>query len=248
MQNQNTVTRVPSVRIAFRTFWRTLRHGYDNLATLGISSIFWWLFALPVLPFILVFDPTNLVSAIVLFVVLLIVPLGPATAALQRIVRPMTEERATSFRPFWQHLRADWRWSTVLMWALLLGLVLWLVNLSFYSASTSGGMALVSGLFLVLLLLWVGVMLFAIPIALRQTEQRLRTTLRNAIVVVLANVPGVMVSLVLLFFSTLLLLLLPPLFLIVPGWIALWGAENVRLLLVASGQLEPDEIADRPRG
>jgi len=244
---QNSVSRVPSVRIAFRTFWRTLRHGYENLGTLGIASIFWWLCAAPLLPFLLAFDPRNLFSAVVLFVVLLIVPLGPATAALQRIVKPMTEERSSSFRPFWQHLRSDWRWSTLLMWVLLLGLVLWLVNLSFYSASTSPGMAIVSGIFLVLVLLWIGVMLFAIPIALRQTEQRLPITLRNSLVVVLANIPGVLVTLILLFFSSLLLFILPPLFLVVPGWIALWGAENVRLLLVASGQIEPDEFADAPR-
>ncbi|HSH78405.1 MAG TPA: DUF624 domain-containing protein [Herpetosiphonaceae bacterium] len=246
---QKSATRPPSVRIAFRTFWRTLRHGYDNLGTLGISSIFWWLCAIPAAPFVYVaFDSTNIVSALVLFVALLIVPLGPASAALSRIVKPMTEERASSFHPFWQHLRSDWRWSTELMWTLLLGLVLWEANRRFYAASTNAVIMLLSGFFLVVVLLWVGVMVFAMPMALRQTEQRLRTTMRNVAVVVLANIPGVLVSLLLLFLSTLLLLFLPPLFLLIPGWIALWAAENVRLLLVAAGHLEPDEIADRPRG
>ena len=104
-----------------------------------------------------------------------------------------------------------------------------------------------SGFVLVVVIIWWGIMLFAMPLALRQSEQSLRITLRNAAVVVLANLPGVIVSQVLLFLSSLLLLIIPPLFLLLPGWVALWSEENVRLLLVASGQIPPDEFADSPR-
>jgi uncharacterized membrane protein YesL len=158
----------------------------------------------------------------------------------------MTEARASPSRRFWEHFRADWGWSSALVWTLILGLVVWEANRRFYINSGNSILSLFSGFFLVVIMLWFGVMLFAMPLALRQTDRRLRTTLRNAVVVVLANLPGVVVSLVLLFISC-LVLLIPPLFLLIPGWIALWGEENVRLLLVAAGHIPPDEFADRPR-
>ncbi len=65
---EQTSRRAPSVVIAFRTFGRTLRHGYDNLGTLLVVSVCWYLGAL------------------------LIQPLGAVTAGLHRVVLPMTEE------------------------------------------------------------------------------------------------------------------------------------------------------------
>ena len=83
------------------------------------------------------------------------------------------------------------------------------------------------------------------PLALRQKSPNLRITLRNTFIIVLANLPGVIVSIILLFITS-LIFLLPPLFLLLPGWIALWSEENVRLLLVSAGIIPTDEIADRP--
>lgn len=220
---QNTVTRPPAVRIAFRTFWRTLRHAYDNLATFGLSSILWIVLAI------------------------LIIPLGPATAGLHRVVQPMTEERASSIGRFWSHFRSDWGWSSLLIWTFLLGLFIWDTNRRFYNQLGNPLLLLLGGLFLVIILVWLGMLLFAIPLALRQTDLRLRTTLRNAAVIVIANLPGVIVSMILLLLSSLVLSVIPPLFFLVPGWIALWTEENLRLLLVESGQIPPDEFADRAR-
>ncbi len=77
--------RPPSIAIAFRTFTRTLRHGYDNLGTLLLASLCWYLGAL------------------------LIVPLGAVTAGLHRVVLPMTEERVPNWRAFFANLRSDLR-------------------------------------------------------------------------------------------------------------------------------------------
>ena len=245
---QNATLRAPSVRIAFRTFGRTLRHSYDNLVQLGIASLLWVLCTLPVLVlFVLAAWAVDGVSVFWPLAALLTVGIGPPTAALHRITQRMSEERASNWQAFWGHLRSDWRWSSRLSWTLLFGLLLWEANRRFYSQSPNTTLQLISGFFLVVVIVWWGVMLYATPLALRQTEQSLRTTFRNAGIIVLANLPGVLVSLVLLFFTSLLLSILPPLFLLVPGWVALWSEENVRLLLVASGQIPPDEFADSPR-
>ncbi len=98
-----------------------------------------------------------------------------------------------------------------------------------------------------LMLVWLGTNMYAFPLALRQEDRRLRTTLRNAVVLVISNAPGVLISMVLLLLLVILLVVLPPLFLVLPGVVALWGQENVRLLLVATGYLKKDEIADRER-
>lgn len=220
---EQTSRRAPSVAIAFRTFGRTLRHGYDNLGTLLMVSVCWYLGAL------------------------LIVPLGAVTAGLHRVVLPMTEERVPNWRAFFTHLRADLRWSSVLIVTLIAGAVLLQSNVNFYSASANPTVQWIAVPFGTLMLIWLGTNLFAFPLATRQEDRRLRTTLRNALLLVIANAPGVLISMVLLLLLVLLLLVLPPLFLVVPGVVALWGQENVRLLLVATGYLKKDEIADRER-
>lgn len=214
--------RVPSVKLAFLTLGRTLRHGYDNIGTLAMISLLWYAAAL------------------------LLVPLGAATAALHRVTKPISEERAVHWRTFLVHLRADLRWGSILVWTLLIGLIILQANIGFYNAAPSQTLRLITLIFVGLMFLWLGMALYAFPLALRQQEQRLGLTLRNARVMVLANVPGVFVSLVLLALLLALLTIIPPLFILLPGALALWGEENARLLLVASGHLAPDEVADRP--
>ena len=131
-----------------------------------------------------------------------------------------------------------------------LGVIGWAVlwaNLTFYNASTSTVLRVIGYLFGTLTIVWTGMALYAFPLAIRQQDQRLRTTLRNAVVMVLANASGMLVSLVLLTLLLVVLMIIPPLFLLVPGVVALWGQENVRMLLVATGHLEPDAFADGPR-
>ncbi|WP_029215654.1 DUF624 domain-containing protein [Kallotenue papyrolyticum] len=218
---QPSPRRAPSVRVAFQTLWRTLRHAYDNLGTLLIASLLWYLGAL------------------------LILPIGIVTAALYRVTRPMSEERAASWRSFFDYWRADLRWGTELTAVLIFGFTLLQVNAGFYAAAAWEPLRWLATVSLGLMLVWAGVALYAFPLALRQQQQRLTTTLRNAFVMAMANAPGTLLSLILLGLLVGVLLLLPPLFVFVPGVIALWGQENARLLLVTSGFLPPDEIADR---
>ncbi len=222
--SEPTTRRAPSIAIAFRTFGRTLRHGYDNIGTLLVASIFWYVGAI------------------------LILPLGVVTAGLHRVTRPMTEERAANWRSFYAEARADLWWSSALMATLILGVALLEGNIRFYAASPDTITQWIALPFRTLMLIWLGVMLFAFPLAVRQQDRRMRTTLRNAFLLVVANAPGVLLSLILLTLLMIGLVLLPPLFLILPGVAALWGQENVRMLLVASGDIPPDEVADRPRG
>jgi uncharacterized membrane protein YesL len=217
----STSRRAPSIKIAFQTLGRTIRHGYDNLGTLLIVALLWFIGALFVLP------------------------LGPATAGMHRVIRPMTEERATHWRRFFEHLRPDMRWSSALAFALLLGFILLQGNISFYNAAPTPALRTIAVVFGAGLFIWIGVALFAFPLALRQDEPYLRKTLRNAIVMVLANAPGVLISYGLLLVLLLVLAVIPPLFILIPGVVALWGQEQARLLLVASGHLPKDDYADK---
>jgi uncharacterized membrane protein YesL len=209
--------------IAFRTLGRTLRHGYENLFPLLAVSVLWYVGAL------------------------LIVPLGGVTAALHRVTRPMTEERVEDWRLFFRYSRDYFVWGSKLVWVFIIGWALLWANITFYSAAPSTTLRFIGYLFGTLAIVWTGMGLFAFPLAVRQHEQGLRMTLRNAVVMVMANAPGVLISLALLILLLILLFVIPPLFLIVPGVVALWGEENVRMLLVATGHLEPDAFADGPR-
>jgi uncharacterized membrane protein YesL len=216
-----TSRRAPSVKVAFLTLGRTLRHGYDNIGTLVMISLLWYLGAL------------------------LVVPLGSVTAALHRVAKPISEERAVDWRTFSAHLRADFRWSSLLFWTLLAGIIILQANIGFYNAAPAQALRLATLIFVGLMFVWLGMALYAFPLALRQQEQRLGLTLRNARMMTLANAPGVLVSLALLALLLALLTIIPPLFLLLPGALALWGEENARMLLVTSGHLAPDEVADR---
>lgn len=239
--------RAPSVAIAFRTLGRTLRHGYENLGTLAIGGLLWLLSMAICLPLtvLLVLLVESMVGAT--HYELLLLPLGPTTAALHRLAQPMSEERSVAWRSFFSHLRADLVWSSKLLVTLVLGFFMIQVNIRFYGASESTVLRFIGILFLTLLIIWSGVALYAFPLALRQEDRRLRTTLRNAVVMVLTSAPGLLFALPLLIALALLLLVLPPLFALVPGVIALWGQENARMLLVATGYVAKDEIADRER-
>jgi uncharacterized membrane protein YesL len=215
--------RVPAIRIAFRTAGRTLRHSYEHLGTLVITSLLWYISAA------------------------LVLPVGVATAGLHRVMQPVSEERTTDWRRMWEHARADLRWSSLLMAALVGGVFVIINAIGFYSGSTNSVIAFLAILFGTGLIVWIGIAFFAFPLALRQEEPGLRTTLRNSLIMVAANAPGVLVSLVLLLIVSVILVVLPPLFVVLPGVIALWSEENARLLLVASGYIPPDEVADRPR-
>lgn len=240
-----TRQRAPSVVIAFRTLARTLRHGYENLGTLGIGGLLW------LLSFMLCLPLTILLVLLAESIIgqrhyeLLLLPLGPPTAALHRLAQPMTEERSANWRSFFTYLRADLLWSSKLQATLVLGLLMIQINIGFYGASASSALQFIAILFVTVLIIWLGIALYAFPLALRQEEQGLRATLRNALVMVLANAPGLLISLTLLALLAATLLILPPLFVLVPAVMALWGQENARLLLVASGYIAKDEIADR---
>jgi uncharacterized membrane protein YesL len=215
--------RVPSVAIAFRTLGRTLRHGYENLWTLALSGLIWYIGAL------------------------LILPIGVVTAGLHRVAQPMTEERAANWREVYAHARQDLGWGSLLTGVLALGFVVIVANLNFYSTATTPLLQAITILFLTLFLIWTSIALFAFPMALRQRDRRLRTTLWNALLMTMGNAPGVMISMILLAMICVVLAVIPPLFLLLPGIITLWGQENVRLLLVAAGYLQRDEFADRER-
>jgi uncharacterized membrane protein YesL len=165
-----------------------------------------------------------IVSVLWYTVALLILPLGVATAGMHRVVQPMTEERSANWRVFYGHLRSDLRWSSLLALIVVLGFLLIQINIAFYGASSSAIFQFFAILFGTFLIIWSGMALFAFPLALRQQEQ------------------SVLLSVLLVIF-----MLLPPLFMLIPGIVALWGAENARMLLVESGYLAKDEFADRER-
>lgn len=189
-----------------------------------------------------------LIGVIWLVGALFIIPLGPLTAGLFRVTQRFSEERTCSWREMITHVREDFRWSSLLLWSLVGGLILLIVNTQFYAGSPNQFLRYLTFTFLLFIVLWIGVMVVAFAMALRQQAPTVRRTLRNSVLMVLANAPGILISLFLLFVTSFIFLLLPPLFLLIPGWISLWGAEQTRLLLVRAGYLQPDEIADRFRG
>lgn len=155
----------------------------------------------------------NLVWALL---TLLILPAIPALGALYNATNRMAHDQAGDWRIFVEgfrkHFWMSWRWGLLNVAVIAL---LW-NGLWFYGqldAPWAGALYAVLG---VLLLLWVIVGFFTYPLLLEQSDQRLRTALRNSVVILIRRpLPALATSALLLgLIAASTLLLLPAWFLI----------------------------------
>lgn len=184
-----------------------------------------------------------LVIGVVWFVCLLTVLLGPpAILGLYHVTHALAHGESLGVSGLIaggrRYFLKGWLWALVN----LVAAILLFANLLFYGQINAVWSRLVQGLFLGLSVLWLVVQFYALPYLMEQEQQQVRLALRNGLLTVLAS-PGytLVVVGVAALISLVGLLLVLPLFLGVPGLVALLGSRAVLERIETYGVHERDE-------
>jgi len=177
----------------FRVLWDAIRAFWEELLFLALMNLVTVLLMLPVVTF------------------------PPALAALCCVANLVAREKAIHWSDYFDGFRRYFLKSWALALLNILVLVIMATNIWFYTPdvapfklSPQASLAL-DALFATLGLLWILMQLYAFPLVLEQTDERLRTALRNALALIVIN-PGF--SILLLIFLVLIAALsiaVPPL-------------------------------------
>jgi hypothetical protein len=208
----------------FTTFWKAARELFDDLFVMIVVNVLWVLMNVPAALVIALAYATGSFAAIGVALLLSVLSLGPANAGLYAIAERITEGRTSSWRDFVAGVRAYARTSLQVYGVWMLGLVILLFNLQFYNLNGSQIGGLVSVLFLYLLIVWFGLLIYIGPLMLLQTDKRLRVIARNAALMTFGRpifTLGTLLLMAVILVSSIWLIIL--LFLVTFAFLALWG-------------------------
>lgn len=143
----------------------------------------------------------------------------PALGGLYTATNALAHQRPGDWRTFWEGFRAhfwlSWRWGLlVLTGGAVLGAGVW-----FYAQVQAAWAGLGYGFLLTLLVLWAIVHLFTFPLLLEQSDRRLRTALRNSLVI-LARRPLFTLAMS----ATIIVLILFSTYWFLPAWFLITGS------------------------
>lgn len=238
----------------FRVLWLALKDTFDELGTLVAANLLWLLISAP----LILLGMYNVLQANllpgVLVLLLAALPAAPATAGLYSVAERIADGRTASVRHFFEGLRAyaTLSWKVYGLWTF--GLIVIITNLFFYPSMGSVGLILMA-LFLNLLVIWCGLLIYIGPLMLLQQDKRIRLIARNALLMTLGRPVFSLVTLALmaavLVLSTVLWIALP---LLTFALLALWGFRATLKLVQdaqerqAAGEAAQTETAEKGRG
>jgi hypothetical protein len=229
----------------FRTFWKSVRELFDDLFILAIVNILWVLINALALLIIAAAATSGSVGLVGVALLLSVISFGPSNAGLYTIAERVTEGRTSSWRDFIAGLRANARlsWQVYGLW--MLGLVVFLFNMQFYSLNGSQVSAFLTVLFLYLLVVWFGILIYIGPLMLIQTDKRIRVIARNAALMTFGRplfTLGTLVLMAIIFVTSVWLVIL--LFTVTFSFLALWGFRAT-LTLIAEAEARRNLAAEK---
>lgn len=216
----------------FTTFWKAARELFDDLFVLIVVNVLWVLMNVPAALVIALAYTTGSFAVIGVALLLSVLSFGPANAGLYAIAERITEGRTSSWRDFVAGVRSYARASLQVYGIWMLGLVILLFNLQFYSLNGSQISSLVSVLFLYLLIVWFGVLIYIGPLMILQTDKRLRMIARNAGLMTFGRpifTLGTLLLMAVILVSSIWLVIL--IFLVTFAFLALWGFRATLTLI-----------------
>jgi uncharacterized membrane protein YesL len=216
----------------FRPLGTSLRDLFDDFLLLIICNLLWALISLPI--WLLAYSLLVAGAAYAAAATALIgtIPAGAATAGLYAVAFRVTDGLASKVGDYIAGVRQHARIGIILTALAVGGVIIILFNLGFYLTVTNlfGGVML--GLWLYLLIFWLGLMLYAFPLAFLQEQPDLRTIARNAFLMTVGR--PVFTALTLLLMGVILLLslvLVAPIVLFTTAFLAVWATRATRTLI-----------------
>jgi uncharacterized membrane protein YesL len=216
----------------FRVLWISIKDIFDELFSLVLINLIWVLICAPlvVIAVLLLGTGATILGSIV--ALLAVLPMAPANAGLYTVAQRVSEGRVFEWRLFFQGFRENLllSWQVYGLWTL--GLILIVSNLSFYNTMTSTLGSLLLVLFLYLLLVWYGLLIYIGPLMLIQTDKRLRIIARNAFLMVFGRPIFTLVTLAMMGAITALSFIVPILPLLLTfAFLALWSFRATTTLV-----------------
>jgi uncharacterized membrane protein YesL len=216
-----------------RVLWLSIKDIFDELFALIAVNLLWVLISAPLL--LLAVFLINAGSTVLGIVVALlaVLPLAPSNAGLYTVAQRASEGRVMSWRLFFEGFRANlWlSWRVYGLW--MVGLLIILSNMSFYSrmGSTLGSFLFV--LFLYFLLVWFALLIYIGPLMLLQTDKRIRVIARNAFLMVFGRPVFTLITLVLMALLGVVLGVVLPLLplLLTFSFLAIWSFRATATLI-----------------
>jgi uncharacterized membrane protein YesL len=158
---------------AFKTLWKSFVYIYDDILTLVLYNVFWFFLSLP------------------------IITIPPAFAGLNYGVNQLTHREQADWKTFFTGFK-EFFWLSY-KWALLnvAVFVILFSNIYFYGQMKEAWAFPVQTLFLSLTVIWIIIQMYVFPLLLEQQDRRLRTALRNSLVLI-ARKPWITIVLILM--------------------------------------------------
>jgi uncharacterized membrane protein YesL len=214
----------------FRTLWKSLKDLFEDLFKLALVNILWILINAPLAA--VGFFALNNSIALYAVMLLSVLTLGPTNAGLYAIAERVTDGRTSSWRDFFAGMRENpaLSWKVYGLW--MLGLVIILVNLQFYSLNGTTIASILYVLFLYFTVVWFGFLIYIGPLMRLQTDKRIRTIARNAALMTFGRPLFTLITLALMIAIAVGSILLPILFVLATAaFLAIWGFRAALTLI-----------------
>lgn len=215
-----------------RPLGSALRDLFDDFLLLIACNVLWALMSTP----IWIFAVSVLLAGQPIpagFVTILgVLPAGPATAGLYAVAARLADGRASKLSHFFDGVRQYARIGIIVTGIAVAGLVLILFNIGFYFSVNNYIGGLMIGLWLYLLIAWLGIFLYAYPLIFLQEQPDLRLLARNAALMALGR-PIFTISTLLLIGIIFVIsaYLIVPIFLFSVAFFAVWAMRATRTLV-----------------
>lgn len=215
-----------------RPLGSALRDMFDDFLLLIACNLLWALMSLPIWFFALAVMLAGQPIPGGFVAILGALPAGPATAGLYAVAARLAEGRASKVAHFFEGVRQQARLGITVMAIAVAVLVLVLFNLGFYLSVDNYIGGLMIGLWLYVLIAWLGILVYAFPLIFLQEQPSLRLIGRNAALMALGR--PIFTLLTLLLMVVLFVLsayLIVPVVLFTIALLAVWATRATRTLV-----------------
>jgi len=215
-----------------RAFGTSLRDLFDDFLLLIACNLLWGVLSLPI--WVIAFNILSLGAPWLAVIVALlgVLPAGPATIALYYVANRITDGRATKIGDFFRAMREHAKIGIILTTLVIGGLVVILFNIGFYLNVNNAFGGAMLGLWLYLLVFWLGLSLYALPLAFLQDTPDLRLIARNAFLMTVGRPIFTFLTLIMMgIIVGLSLFLIVPVFLMTVAYLPVWATRATRQLV-----------------
>jgi uncharacterized membrane protein YesL len=184
--------------IIFRVLWLSLKDVFDELFPLMAINLLWVAISAPLVLLAAFMVNVGSTALGIIIALLAVLPLAPSNAGLYIVAQRVSEGRVIAWRLFFEGFREYLKlsWQVYGLW--VIGLLLIVSNLTFYSGTGASLGALVRILLLYLLLVWFGLLIYIGPLMILQTDKRIRVIARNAFLMVFGRPLFTLITLILM--------------------------------------------------